>query len=223
MPSVLNIIKAPFRSTATSVVKHYFHRLYYGDELNTWKSTTWAGIPILKCPLDTWIYQEILWKTQPDLVVETGTFNGGSALYMAHLFDIIGKGRILTVDIDGRPDRPVHPRITYLKGSSVDPAIVERVKAEARGCSKVMVILDSDHSDKHVTAELAAYKDLVSPGCYLIVEDTNINGHPTRLTFGPGPMEAVQRFMQNNNDFTVDLSCERLHLTFNPNGYLLRR
>ena len=77
-----------------------------------------------------------------------------------------------------------------MQGSSTDPVIVSHVRAAAAG-KRVMVILDSDHAAAHVTAELAAYHDLVTVGCYLIVEDTNVNGHPVRPDFGAGPMEAL--------------------------------
>jgi cephalosporin hydroxylase len=224
----MKILKASLRRLMIPFVERQFHRLYYGDELRTWQSTTWAGIPILKCPLDVWIYQEIIWKTRPDLIIETGTFNGGSALYMANLLDMIGSGRIITVDIEDVPERPQHPqhpqhpRITYVRGSSVDPVVVASMTHAAESAGRVMVILDSDHSELHVTAELAAYSPLVSKGCYLIVEDTNVNGHPAGESFGPGPMEAVIAFLRGNREFVVDRNCERLHLTFNPNGYLLR-
>ena len=85
---------------------------------------------------------------------------------------------------------------------------------------KVMVILDSDHSEKHVARELEIYSQLVSPGCYLIVEDTNVNGHPVFPNHGPGPMEAVEKFLQARQDFTVDRDMEKFYLTFNPKGYL---
>lgn len=215
-------LKDSLRRIVVPFVERRFHRLYYNDALRTWKSTTWAGTLILKCPLDVWIYQEIIWKTRPDLIIETGTFNGGSALYMANLLDMIGMGRIVTVDIEDMPGRPQHSRIIYLRGSSVDPIVMDSIRQQAENASRVMVILDSDHSEPHVTAELAAYHSLVSQGCYLIVEDTNVNGHPVGESFGPGPMEAVTAFLRGNRDFIVDRDCERLHLTFNPNGYLRR-
>lgn len=88
---------------------------------------------------------------------------------------------------------------------------------------RVMVILDSDHSLTHVAGELEAFAPLVTPGCYLIVEDTNINGHPVYPEFGPGPMEAVLEFLPHHPEFVVDARCERLLMTFNPNGFLLRQ
>jgi cephalosporin hydroxylase len=200
-----------------------FHRLYYNsaDKGGTWNDTHWLGNKILKCPLDVWIYQEILFQTKPDLVIETGTFNGGSALFMAHLMDVFQKGQILTIDINGDASRPVHPRIQYLLGSSTADSIVEKAKSLARG-KTVMVILDSDHSAKHVKNELEIYSHLVTKGNYLIVEDSNVNGHPVGLDHGPGPMEAIDSYLVGNPNFELDLTREKFFLTFNPKGYWKR-
>src|SRR3712207_4671527 len=102
-----------------SVVER-FHRLYYTARQSggTWFDTYWMGVPAWKCPLDMWIYQEILFETKPGFVIETGTAHGGSALFLAHMCDLLGKGRIVTIDIEEKPDRPSHDRITYLEGSS---------------------------------------------------------------------------------------------------------
>jgi cephalosporin hydroxylase len=200
-----------------------FHRLYYDRHEQTWTQTTWLGATVLKCPLDLWIFQEILFETRPDLIVETGTHLGGSALFMAGICDLVGTGRIVTIDIEDRPGRPVHGRITYLEGSATSDEVLEQVRAHAEDAERVMVILDSDHSRDHVRRELELYAPLVSKGCYLVVEDTNVNGHPVVPKFGPGPMEAVEDFLRTNRDFEVDRSREKLMLTFNPSGYLRRK
>ena len=116
---------------------------------------------------------------------------------------------------------PSHPRMRRLRGSSVDPAIVAEVRRRTDG-KRTMVILDSDHSEVHVAAELRAYRDIVSVGSLLIVEDTNVNGHPVLPDYGPGPMEALDSFLAENPDFEIDPSYERLILTMNPRGYLRR-
>ena len=201
-----------------------FHRLYYeAAPHQTWQNTFWMGHRVLKCPMDLWHYQEILNEVRPELIIETGTCYGGSALYLAQMCDILGTGRIITVDVEPREGRPVHPRITYLTGSSVSPEIVSQLAAAARQASRVMIILDSDHSRDHVTAELRALAGLVTPGSYLIVEDTNVNGHPVDLEHGPGPMEALNAFIVERPEFAIDSRGEKFLLTFNPRGYLKRR
>lgn len=201
-----------------------FHDLYYRRWLSAGADTiniSWFGHQVLKCPLDLWMYQELIVRSRPDLVVETGTHHGASAQFMAMVMDHLGHGEVISVDIDGTPTRPVHPRITYLTGSSVDAEVLEQVSVRAAG-RRVLVILDSDHSADHVLAEMYAYGPLVDVGGHMIVEDTNVNGHPTFPEFGPGPMEAVQRYMADRDDFAVDPHCERFLMTLNPQGYLRR-
>lgn len=200
-----------------------FHRLYYDSAETTWAQTTWRGHRVLKCPLDLWVYQEILVETQPDLIVETGTFGGGSAYYLAGICDLLGRGEIVTIDVDPQAGLPGHERIAYVKGSSVGDDVLADVRRRVERAERVMVILDSDHRRDHVLRELELYSRFVTPGCYLVVEDTNINGHPVAPAFGPGPMEALTEFLTKTDDFEVDRSREKLLLTFNPSGYLRRR
>jgi cephalosporin hydroxylase len=201
-----------------------FHELYYSDHKRTIGNTFWRGVQVSKCPLDLWIYQEILHERRPQVVVETGTFFGGSAYFMASIFDLLGSGRVITIDVKKRrPERlPQHPRIDYRHGSSVDPDVVAGVRESIRPGERVMVVLDSNHHHEHVIGELHAYAPLVTEGDYLIVEDTNVNGHPLRPDFGPGPMEAVDDFLAECEEFEIDRTREKLYLTFNPRGYLRR-
>jgi cephalosporin hydroxylase len=200
-----------------------FHRLYYDTHDTTWKQTFWRGRTVRKCALDLWVYQEIVVETRPDLIVETGTYMGGSALFLASVCDMIGRGRVVTVDLVERAGLPRHRRISYVTGSSVDDDVLERIRRHARRAKRVMVVLDSNHSRDHVLRELELYGPLVTPGCYLVVEDTNVNGHPVLPEHGPGPMEAVTAFLETTEAFEVDRTREKLLLTFNPSGYLRRR
>ncbi|MBM3810095.1 MAG: cephalosporin hydroxylase [Acidimicrobiia bacterium] len=204
-------------------VRRQFHLLYHKLGSQTFNNTRWLGVPAQKCPLDMWVLQEILHETQPDVLVETGTYKGGSAYYYASLFDLMNHGRIITVDIEDQPEKPAHPRITYLLGSSTGAATVAKVKELIRPGEKVMVLLDSDHTGSHVKRELDLYSPLVTPGAYLIVEDTHFNGHPILPNHGPGPWEAVQEFLTGNAEFAVDNQREKFLLTFNPDGFLRRR
>jgi len=192
--------------------------LYLSD---AWTETNWLGAQALKNPLDLWVYQEIIVEQRPDLIVETGTYRGGSALFLASLCDLVGRGEVVSIDIEPeREDYPAHPRITYLSGrSSTDPAVVDEVRARAAN-DPILVILDSDHSQAHVEAELATYAPLVPVGCYLIVEDSNIG--QIRKDLMPGPQEAIETFLAQVDDFVVDREREKFLITFNPSGYLRR-
>lgn len=204
---------------ATPEITEKFHLLsYYGGAL---QQTYWLGVPILKSPLDCWIYQEIISEQRPDLIIETGTDLGGSALFFASICENIGHGSIVSIDIRSAA-RVEHPRITFLLGDSTSDSVLERVHDLARGTERRMVVLDSDHSAEHVRRELQSYRDLVTPGSYMVVEDTNLNGHPVMPEHGPGPFEAVTAFLDENDDFEVDRSREKFLLTYFPTGYLRR-
>ncbi len=203
-----------------------FNRIYYDgpDQKNLFTTTTWMGVPTYKCPMDTWVYQEILSRTKPDVIVETGVLYGGSALYLASICDLLGHGEVVACDISLQhvyQQTQNHPRVTLLEGGSTDPETLEKIRTACHG-KRTMVILDSDHTERHVLEELRSYAPLVSPGCYMICEDSNINGHPVYPEFGPGPYEAIQKFLAEESAWKVDPNCERLLVTFNPSGYLLR-
>jgi cephalosporin hydroxylase len=207
-----------------------FHNLFYDS--NVWRSTYWHETPVLKCPFDLWVYQELIRKLHPDLIVECGTWAGGATLYMAHMLDLVGSGRIITIDVltgaqvrehydhfgASCPNlriRPRHPRIQQLIGSSTDPAITAQVRDTAQGLPCVLVVADSDHIQEHAYAELAGYSPLVTPGSYFIMEDTNI-------PIG-GPRQAVEAFLTQHPEFEADVALEKFFLTFNPGGYLRRK
>ncbi len=226
-------------------VRYLFDAIYMGSDV--WNGhTTYFGIPIFQNPCDLWMFQELIFRTKPNIIIETGTAHGASALYLGTLFDNLARctaldGKIISIDIEKRSGRQViHPRVTYLTGSSVSDSILDTVHNSIKETDKVMVILDSDHSREHVNKELAAYHKLVSKDCYLIVCDTNLSSHaiPAMLNnklaeIPPAtlehlkaldgyPMSAALDFVQTNKDFVIDKDCEKFGFTFNPNGFLRR-
>ncbi len=186
------------------------------------QNTEWMGVKAAKCPMDMWVYQELMHRLNVDLLIETGTWLGGSALYFAHVLDMIGQGQVISVDIQLPDDLPQHPRIEYLKGSSVDPAILEQIRAKVDQASSVMVILDADHKADYKYQELKAYADFVSDDNYLIAEDSVFDFYPAWPEFGPGPADAVQRFIRERPEFVVDRNQERHMLSFCPAAFLKR-
>jgi len=207
-----------YRANRLNHIANQFHRIYYDSAV--WTKTTWLGVPLWKCPLDLWLYQEILYAVKPDLVIETGTALGGSALYFASLLDLLGKGQIVSVDIEMNEERPQHPRITYVHGSSTAPEIIRSMQQYAEGKKAVLVVLDSNHSKMHVLREMELYGTLVTNGSYMIVEDTNINGHPVLNNFGSGPYEAVEEYLRRHEEFSIDYDQEKSMVSFNTHGYL---
>lgn len=202
-----------------------FHQLFSdaGNFNKAWSAITWLGVPIKKCPFDLWVYQEIITDVRPDFIIECGTAYGGSALFLASLCDLLHTGQVVTIDIEDVHGERTHPRIHYLLGSSTSEEIITRVQSLTAHATRVLVILDSDHHADHVLRELRLYSPLVTVDSYIIVEDTNMNGHPVSPNFGPGPMEAVTEFLKTETRFVIDRQREeKLLLTFNPKGYLKR-
>lgn len=195
------------------------HRLYY--ESRVWDSNTrWIGTRIQKCPLDSWIYQEIIHDKRPDVIIETGTGYGGGTLFLANILDIVNNGTVVSIDREFRT-RPEHSRIKYLTGMSTSEDIIKQVARYVEGKS-VMVILDSDHTRHHVLSELEKYSEFVTKGNYIIVEDTNINPLAPDGTMLEGPYLAVVDFIRTHNEFVIDESMHKFFMTFNPFGYLKR-
>jgi cephalosporin hydroxylase len=173
-------------------------------------------------PLDLWIYQELIWQLRPQIVVELGTWAGGTANFLADIMDIYNADetcRVLTVDlldtdsvspyivdyVGDAPSRlrirPPHHRIEYVRGDTLSEAVVQHVRAAVAGKSPVLIIADSDHSFEHTYQELITYHELVTPGSHFIVEDTDC----------PGPRQAVDAFLSANRNFHLDTQCEKFY------------
>lgn len=196
---------------------------------------TWMGLPVIQYPQDLVAMQELIWEVRPDLIIETGVARGGSLIFYASMLELIGgEGRVIGVDIDIRPHNraaieghPMRKRIDLIQGSSVDPAVVADVHARAQGCRRVLVALDSNHTDAHVRAELEAYAPLVTRDSYLVVFDTCIERMPDALVAdrpwrrGNNPWTAVQAYLQTTDRFRVATEIvDKLQITVAPDGYL---
>lgn len=207
-----------------------YHKLSYSaayEENLTWQRTQWLGFPTFKMPQDLINLADLLWQIKPALVVECGTAAGGSALFMGCYMDHYGLGKVLTVDIRAMDKAyPAHPRVHYLPGkSSVDPDLLKEVSEIVdyfRPTGHIMVILDSDHSKDHVLKELDGYHDFVTPGSYLVVEDTNVGGRPVLKEHGPGPGHALDEWLPNHPEYKVDERIPRHHL-FSQHSWLRKQ
>jgi cephalosporin hydroxylase len=204
-----------------------FAELWWQEKQSTLFGNRWCGVPTLQHPFDAWVTQEIICEVRPDLIIECGSYRGGSAVMWAMVLEQVNpSGRVLTIDVEDRLDRaktvPMFAqRVDWLIGSTVDPIVLAEVRGRAAG-KRTLVILDSDHAKEHVAAELVAYAPLVSPDSYLIVQDGVVNGHPVEPDYGPGPYEAVTEFLARDDRFEVDRERERMLFMFNPNGFLRR-
>lgn len=203
---------------------------------------SWLGRPIIQFPADMVAMQELIWTTQPDLIIETGIAHGGSLILSASLLELNAAcggpkdARVLGIDIDIRSHNrelieahPMARRIDMLQGSSVDPAVVAQVRKIAADKSSVLVFLDANHTHEHVSAELAAYAPLVTPGNYCVAFDTIVEDMPDDTfpdrPWSPGnsPKTAVHEFVKTHPEFEIDRAMSnKLMISAVPDGFLRR-
>lgn len=203
---------------------------------------TWLGRPLIQLPDDMVRIQEAIYQVQPDVIVETGIAHGGSLVYYASLMELIGKGRVIGVDIEIRPHNreaieahPMAKRVTMIEGSSIAEETVARVKSLIAPGETVMLILDSNHSRDHVAAELEAYSGLVTRGSYILSQDgvmKLVAGMPrTRPDWDvDNPITAVEAFLREHPEFELsppprlfDETQETPECSHHPVGWLRRR
>src|SRR5665213_1431873 len=177
---------------------------------------TWLGRPIIQLPSDMMRLQEVIFTVKPNVIIETGVAHGGSLIFSASLCTLIGKGRVIGVDVEIRPQNraaveghPLSKLITMIEGDSIAPETVNRVKALVRPDDVVLVILDSNHSRAHVAAELAAYSGLVTTGSYIVATDgimRDLSDVPAGLPGGAtdNPASAAEDFVQIDPRFKIE-------------------
>jgi cephalosporin hydroxylase len=195
---------------------------------------TWLGRPIIQFPQDMVALQEIIWEIKPDIIIETGIAHGGSIIFSASMLQLIGKGKVIGIDIDIRKQNrieiekhPSYKRIKMIEGSSVEPKIIKKVFSAVKNKKKIMLLLDSNHTHEHVLKELEAYSSLVKKGSYIIVFDTMVedmpeNSFPNRpWNKNNNPKTAVRKFLKKNKRFKVNKKFEnKLLITSSPEGFL---
>ena len=184
--------------------------------------TTYFGIGAQKSPMDAWVYQEIVYETLPDVIIEIGTARGGGTLFLAHLCDLLGKGRVIGLDISHQnvPDTVrKHPRISLVEGDACQN--FEYVEKMISKDERVLVIEDSSHTYENTLNILRLYTRLTKPGDYFIVED-GICHHGLDVGPNPGPYEAIETFVTENEEFEIDRTREHFLISWNPKGYLKR-
>jgi cephalosporin hydroxylase len=211
--------------------------LLAADKYDYFYLWSWMGVPIIQLPADIMATQEVIWATKPDVIIETGVARGGSVLFMASLLELIGKGKVIGVDIDIREHNrdsierhPMAKRVILIEGSSTDPTVVAKLCNQIPDGASVMVVLDSDHGREHVLAELRCFGPMVTPGCYLVVADTLLGRLKPEQTprnrsklwqKGNEPLSAVAAYLEETDRFEVDPEINgKLILASSPGGYL---
>jgi cephalosporin hydroxylase len=198
---------------------------------------TWLGVPIIQMPPDIVAIQEIIWRTKPQLIIETGVARGGSLILYASILELLGEGAVIGVDVEIRDHNrdtiethPLSRRIELIESDSLCLELHAHLKARSGGVERVMIILDSNHTHEHVKRELELFSGFVTSGQYLIVADTVVEyipeqeHRPRPWGVGNNPATALKEFMSADNRFEPDLVINsKLLLTSSPGGYLVRK
>jgi len=224
----------------------------------------WLSRPIIQHPQDIVAFQEVVWEVKPDLIIELGIARGGSLILSASLLALMElcdsgsvsvessskeRRKVIGVDIDIRAhnrssieSHALSPWITLIEGSSVDEKTISTIKEYAKDAQRIMVVLDSNHTESHVLNELISYAPLVSVGSFCVVFDTVIQLMPDELFedrewgVGNNPGTAVERYLSgdwgplksNTTDrkspcFEIVTECsDKLLITAAPSGFLRR-
>ncbi len=194
----------------------------------------WLGVPVIQTPEDLVLLQELIFKLQPDFILEIGIAHGGGMIFEASLLELLGKGKVIGVDIEIREHNKkvieMHPlvkRIEMIQGNSISKEVIKEIKKRIPKSSKVIVCLDSNHAKPHVLRELELYQDFVLPGSYIVVFDTISSdlaklGASKKIYIDNGPGEAVNEFLKKNNNFKIDKQFNKLYCSHNKDGYLKR-
>lgn len=203
------------------------HRLMY--------EPTWLGRPIIQFPTDIVAIQELIWSLRPEVVIETGVAHGGSLVLSASILELIGHGRVIGVDVDIRAHNrsaiqahPLNHRIELIEGSSIDVDTFSSVRRAVGSAKKVLVMLDSNHTESHVLAELELYSSLVPVESYIVAHDGSQawvwdipRGKPEWKD--DHPLGAISKFLKSHQEFTIDHHWTRWGITSSPSGFLKRR
>lgn len=211
----------------TGLIGRLVQRLFFTAlirQTGNFAQVKWLGHPIWQNVFDLWVIQETIAEVKPELLIECGTNRGGSSMFYANLFDLMGRGAVITIDVE-KLHNLSHPRVTYLLGSSTSEEIVGNIRPRAAACTgPVLVILDSDHSEGHVRHELECYSPMVTPGSYCLVQDGVIDTLSVFAAGRPGPLPAIESFLQANPDFELDAErSARFLITHHPKGWLKRK
>jgi cephalosporin hydroxylase len=189
----------------------------------------WRGFRSNTNPCDAWMYQEIIHKTKPEVIIEIGNERGGTMVMLKDFMHITqGYGCVIGIDISREEMDPgvrKEDDLYFIDGDAKDPKVQDAVEAvlRHRDSDRVMIIDDSEHGIVHTLAMLRLYSKYVTPGCYFVVEDTILNNGVQNATrkVHVRPIEAVRQFVAENDDFEIDRTPEYFYITNNPEGFLL--
>lgn len=194
----------------------------------------WLGVPVIQTPEDLVLMQELIFKIQPDIILEIGIAHGGGMIFEASLLELLGKGKVIGVDVEIREhnrnvieSHPLSKRIELIEGSSISDVTIQELKKRVPKEATTLVFLDSNHTKAHVLHELELYKNFINLGSYMVVFDTLSSdlakmGAAKDFYIDNGPAEAVSEFLSQTSSFEIDKAYNKFYSSHNRDGFLRR-
>lgn len=229
---IIKFIKKKFYKAWSKVISkssaENYHKWYYHN--NVWQTTEFMGVKTMKSVSDMWNYQEIIFNLKPGIIIEFGTNRGGATIFFSQILSKINpNGKVFSVEINPSIiDQSVknYTNIELAIDSSISESVRNKIKNLIQEHSgPIFAILDSDHSKEHVLAEMKFLREFMKKGDYMIVEDSNINGHPIFPGWGEGPYEAMEEYSKLfPEDYHRDQDREKkFGFTFATDGFLIKK
>lgn len=128
----------------------------------------WRGRPLFKTVFDFALVPMMLWDLRPATVIELGSGNGASALWMADLMAGFGiDAQVYSLDLEAR--RIAHDRVTFMAGDC--NAIADALTAEfLNPLAHPWLVVEDAHVN--VPGVLAHFHPFLAAGDVLYVEDS---------------------------------------------------
>lgn len=224
-----------------------FDDILYGydimfENLALFSHTMWFGVSVQQDPTDAFQLASMLWREQPDLLIEIGTNTGGGAIFYASVMrEYNADALVLTID----PKDPAHDwaagvqgcpackdvrctkvwhskNVQFIHGYSSEPKVLAQVEQIVPHFKKVMVMHDGSHFYLDVLKDLQNYDKYVQVGSYMVVQDTKMTRMYSKVFNNQYPLGSVETFMstQGKGRYVIDKQYEFLLYSQHHNGWL---
>jgi len=188
----------------------------------------YKGVRLAKNPFDLALYLRVLEKLKPKTIMEIGTSEGGSALWLRDQCRALGFGTKV-ISIDRIPPALDVEEISFLEGDSTCPRETFPHAQLAGSPHPWLVIEDSAHTYESVHAVLDYFDQNLLSGDYIVVEDgvvADLRGQ-AYLRYADGPNMAVADFLLDKGArYRIDSdTCDYFgsNVTYCPNAWLVRQ
>lgn len=190
----VNFFERDFFSIIYNFSCNYINDYIFKIKEAKWNNFKWKGLTLMKDPMSISIYMQILQDIKPKTIIEFGTYEGGSSLWMSDLMNSLGENcKIYTFDID--ESKVKIPKTSDIFFYHLDvfniKNFTEKNKNIFESLEHPVIVIEDCH--ENVLEVLTTIDKFLEKNDYLIVEDTiDKNKH-----------DILQKYLEKNN-YAVD-------------------